>query len=48
MVRRKLEYSNGFQYDTVKKALEIAQKTKLVQEYFQLFVDKKKNTCKSR
>ena len=40
-VRRKLEYSNGFQYDTVKKALEIAQKTKLVQEYFQLFVDKK-------
>jgi len=40
-VRLKLEYSNGFQYDTVKKALEIAQKTKLVQEYFQLFVDKK-------
>ena len=34
-------YSYGFQYTTVQKAFEIAQKTKSVQEYFNLFDDKK-------
>ena len=39
-VRLKLEYSNGFQYDIVKKAFEIAQKTKSIQNVFKLFEDK--------
>ncbi len=41
IIHRELEYTYGFQYATVKKALEIAQKTKSVQEVFNFFKDGK-------